>query len=339
MPQNRATIAKKETTPEVPWFALAWPLDWPAIFGREVPLVAEIGTGKGEFLVELARRNPDWNVTGIELSSQFGRATAGRVLREEVQNARVLWCEGSFALKRLYPPGSLEAVFVNHPDPWPKARHAKRRLIQPEFLRLLAARLRPGGTFELVTDHRGYADWAAQQLRGAPNFESLHGRAAWTHQIEGRIPTRYEAKARRRGEPIYYLQWRLGRTAEVAAPSSPPPGEVELPHVILAGRVEAGRIARDFEPWHERHGQAVFRFREAYLQREGREVLLETVLHEEGLEQRLFLLVRPGGGEVLVKALRGPWLRPSQGVKAAIRSAAGWLARRYPELKIEKLNA
>jgi len=166
------------------------------IFGRQAPLGLEIGFGMGQALLDWAAARPDWNLLGLEIYAPGTGALLLGIERLGLTHLRALEVPAEVALGDGLLPASLDEVRVFFPDPWPKARHHKRRLIQPAFAALLAERLRPGGRLWLATDWAPYAEWMhtvfAQEPRLAADPE---GRLA-------RIETRFEARGRRLGHDI-----------------------------------------------------------------------------------------------------------------------------------------
>ena len=172
------------------------------------PLWLEIGFGKGEHLAVLAAANPQVGFIGCE---PFLNGIAGALVEIDARglgNVRLHMGDALEVLERL-PDASLSRAFLLHPDPWPKARHAKRRFANPGPLDLLAARLAPGAEFRLGTDHPVYLRWALMQLGRRPDFEWLAETPAdWQSQPADWPDSRYAAKARAQGQPIWYLRYR-----------------------------------------------------------------------------------------------------------------------------------
>jgi tRNA (guanine-N7-)-methyltransferase len=189
---------------------------WAEAFGgRAAPLHVEIGSGNGFFLAEFARRNPDLNVLGIEIRYKRTVLCARKIQVAGVgDNARIIRYHAAF-LDDLFMPGSLAAIHVHHPDPWPKGRHEKNRLISRWFLEDAVTFLKPGGELRLKSDFRPNVD-RVEQLLGDANLPRLPltviGRsndvctspAPWPDDIE----TNYQSKFRRRGLPVYAIAVR-----------------------------------------------------------------------------------------------------------------------------------
>jgi len=174
-------------------------------------LVVDIGFGRGEFLMELARRAPEVPHLGVERAFKRVLKQARRLARSELRNVRLLQARAEEAIE-LLPPGSVATFFVNFPDPWPKKRHARRRLLQPAFVHGLALRLRPGGRLEIATDDAPYAEEIEATLAREPLLESeIPADAAgrrFVREMPGRIATAYELAWRAEGRPLHFFTFR-----------------------------------------------------------------------------------------------------------------------------------
>lgn len=170
----------------------------------------EIGFGKGEHLAWQAQQNPDVGLIGCEpyLNGVAGLLT--HIEEEGIDNIRVYGDDARHVLKQL-PDASLERVFLIHPDPWPKRRHARRRFVNPPNLDEIARVLKPGGEFRVGTDHPIYREWTALQMVQRDDFEWLaNSPADWTNRPADWPETRYEAKALE-GKATYFIYRRLPR--------------------------------------------------------------------------------------------------------------------------------
>jgi tRNA (guanine-N7-)-methyltransferase len=150
------------------------PLDVEALFGRAAPLVVEVGSGMGEATARMAAADPARNVLAVDVHLQG----LGRLLRrvEEIglTNVRVAEGDAVVLLAEMLAPGAVDEVRVFFPDPWPKSRHGKRRLVQQPFLTLVATRLRSGGTLHVATDWAPYAAQVEVLLERQPAYELVH---------------------------------------------------------------------------------------------------------------------------------------------------------------------
>lgn len=179
------------------------------LFGRAVPLHFEIGFGSGEHLAARADLLPDHGLIGAE---PFLNGVAGALVHVEERqlgNVRLHHGDALEVLARI-PDGALSFLYVLHPDPWPKARHAKRRMMNDGPLALFAAKLRPGGELRFGTDHPVYLRHALMVMRRhADAFEWLvDGPASWQIRPGGWAETRYERKARAQGHEVWYFRYR-----------------------------------------------------------------------------------------------------------------------------------
>ena len=173
------------------------PFDLEREFGRRAPLEVEIGTGKARFLLEAARRAPGHDFLGIELSLSYYRICRERVGRSGAANVRVLRADARRFVEAALPPASVCAFHVYFPDPWPKKRQRKRRLLDGPFLEVLAARLAPGGIVRIATDHSDYGSLIDPLLESVPSLERL----AWD-ALPPPPATHYELKYAAEGRPI-----------------------------------------------------------------------------------------------------------------------------------------
>lgn len=132
------------------------PLDPAEIFARPAPLEIDLGCGDGSFLVALAERFPERNFLGIERLLGRVRSACGKAARANLPNVRILRVESSYAVQYLFPPGSIAAMHLLFPDPWPKKRHHRRRIVTAEFLGHVHRALAPDGRFRIATDQADY---------------------------------------------------------------------------------------------------------------------------------------------------------------------------------------
>ena len=183
-------------------------IDSAALFGDCRPLHFEIGFGAGEHLAFRADLLPDHGFIGCEPFLNGVVGALGRIRDGHLTNVRLHMGDALDVLERL-PDASLRFVYLLHPDPWPKARHAKRRMMNPGPLDLIAAKLEPGGEFRFGTDHPVYCRWAMMVMSRRTDFEWLAERASDFLDRPGGWPeTRYEAKARRLGHEVWYFRYR-----------------------------------------------------------------------------------------------------------------------------------
>jgi tRNA (guanine-N7-)-methyltransferase len=178
-----------------------------ALFGNDRPLELEIGSGKGTFLLAESGARPDVNFIGLEYALRYWIFAADRLRRAERTNARVVLAEAASFLREFLPDESLSAVHAYFPDPWPKTRHQRRRLLNVSFLRLLATRMKPGARLSIATDHREYFDKIAAAVREAGLQEVDFQRTSAALDAES-VGTNFERKYRREGRNIFMMAAR-----------------------------------------------------------------------------------------------------------------------------------
>lgn len=174
---------------------------------RERRRVLEIGFGRGEFLLALAAVSPDSDFVGIEVSWKRALKLARKVARARNPNVLLVVGRGEEALGDWFDPQSLAEIWVNFPDPWPKLRHAERRLIQPAFAALAARALAPGGTLFVATDDVPYAHQIDEALAGEKGLLNRHAPLAFLPEVPGRMTTGYEAQWRAEGRPLHFFAY------------------------------------------------------------------------------------------------------------------------------------
>ncbi len=179
------------------------------LFGDQRPLHFEIGFGAGEHLAMRADLLPDHGFIGAEPFLNGVATALGHIRDNSLANVR-LWRGDALAVLQRVPDAALSFLYLLHPDPWPKARHAKRRMVNDRPLDLFAAKLKPGGEFRLATDDPTYLTWALMVMqRHAAQFEWLAQKPGdFLEPPSGWIETRYGAKSRREGRRPYYLRYR-----------------------------------------------------------------------------------------------------------------------------------
>lgn len=179
--------------------------DAAAVFGREAELVVEIGSGLGEAIVHAAAENPDRDFLAVEVYLPGLAQTIQRAAARDLRNVRVVQANAPEVLSTMIPSGTVSEVWTFFPDPWPKAKHEKRRLVTPDFAELVAGALKPQGIWRLATDWEHYAE----QMLEIGNASSLRNQnSAWAARFEGRTLTSFENKAHLAGREIHDLTYR-----------------------------------------------------------------------------------------------------------------------------------
>ena len=231
----------------LPWRRQPFPIDWEGAFGRRCPLTLEIGFGDGRYTVHAAKERQDACLIGLEISSASLQRALRRVKREGADNVRLAKAGARFALRHLFAEHALERIVINFPDPWPKERHAERRLLSRDFFRLAASRLRPGGAVCLATDHAEYFAFAVEEAQAAGGFEVRE-----TAAPDAVFETKYALKWRAQGIPLRYVEFVFA-----GGPTDPFPVLERpsiMPHALLTGRMpEAAAFAKVVLPYAEGH--------------------------------------------------------------------------------------
>jgi len=179
------------------------PLDWQHVFGRAAPVVLEVGFGMGETTAEIAAAHPERDFVGIEVHAPGVGSLLREVDRRGLANVRVIRHDAVEVVGAMLPMGSLAGIHVFFPDPWPKKRHHKRRLLKPEFVHALALRLVPGGYLHVATDWSDYAEEMLATL-GAERLlaNTVQGFAP---RPESRPQTKFERRGTRLGHAVFDL--------------------------------------------------------------------------------------------------------------------------------------
>lgn len=180
--------------------AIVDPLSW---FATPGPFELEIGSGKGGFLVSRATNNPDIRMLGIEWANKFFKYIVDRIARRELENVRVMRADASFFVMNHLPASCIDVLHLYHPDPWPKARHHKRRLMQPSFVEAAVRALKPSARWLVQSDHEEYF----HEMRALLDARAELSQIPWESRESKPGPewegTNFEIKYVREGRPIY----------------------------------------------------------------------------------------------------------------------------------------
>jgi len=188
----------------LPRFGLAdggEPLNFADVFGRLAPVRIEIGFGNGANLVAMATARPEINYLGIEVHRPGVGSLLQSVVAAGLTNVRVA-CRDAVELLSQVPDRTVDSVYVLFPDPWPKLRHHKRRLVRPEFVAEVHRALRVGGEFRLATDWEDYARQMVTVIDANPGFRNLASTGSYVDRPESRPVTRFESRGRRLGHTV-----------------------------------------------------------------------------------------------------------------------------------------
>ncbi|HXY05913.1 MAG TPA: tRNA (guanosine(46)-N7)-methyltransferase TrmB [Burkholderiaceae bacterium] len=209
--RGRITVAQRRAYEELrPRLAVPYQaqlIDPVAIFGRGAPLVLEIGFGMGETTAAIAQRHPQIDFVAVDVFPGGVGALARRLYEAQLRNVRIIEHDAVEVVEKMIGPASLHAVHVFFPDPWPKVRHHKRRLIAQPFVGTLAERLRSGGVLHCATDWENYAQQMLEVLSQEPRLRNLHcgyaaqARSPWCE----RPTTKFQARGARLGHGVWDL--------------------------------------------------------------------------------------------------------------------------------------
>ena len=188
--------------------ALPMPVHWAALFGNDQPVALEIGCGVGDFMASTAADHPDWNFIAIDFYNKGCLKTCRRLEKAGITNVRVLREEARQFVAERIAPGSLRAVYINCPDPWPKKKHRKRRLVSLAFVEFLREYLLPGGDLYFATD---FADYALDVAGALPQLDGMVNVLApdlYLHELEEYHLSKYMLKFMAEGKKIYFVHYR-----------------------------------------------------------------------------------------------------------------------------------
>jgi tRNA (guanine-N7-)-methyltransferase len=203
--QGRVTAAQERALAELmPAYGIAYrqeTIDPRTVFGRAAPLVLEIGSGMGETTARIASERPDTDFIAVEVHSPGVGSLLKLVEKEKLGNVRVIRHDALEVLEHMIPDGSLAGIHLFFPDPWPKKRHHKRRLVQPAFAVLAARKLAPGGTLHAATDWEDYASQIVEVLMAEPGLRR-------ENVAQARPPTKFELRGLKLGHKVHDFFFR-----------------------------------------------------------------------------------------------------------------------------------
>ncbi len=279
-----------------------FPIDWEEVFGRKAKLIVEIGFGNGEFLAELARRFPEKNFVGFEVSITSFVKAQRKFKQLNLKNVRLVKVDGRFGLRELFPDESVEKVYVNFPCPWRKARHQERRITSGDFVETLAAVLERGGTLEFATDEDWYAREVKDMFEESPYFVVED----FVEGLQRDIETRYERKWKERGKTNFLIVVRKVHGAHVKRLLE---GENEMAHVSFSGKVTWEKL-KDLEGKVFREGDKVFVVKKVY--RDG-DFLFRVISTDGNFQQQYYLNLSQHGDKWVLKIDEGsdPYRTPA----------------------------
>ena len=183
------------------------PLDLSQVFSNKAESALEIGFGDGDFLIEMASRKAEWNFVGIEIKEKRFRKAVKRAESEKIKNVKFLVMDARIALKEVFSPSTFREVYINFPDPWPKARDKKHRIINSDFLENLSRIMKPKGALEVASDHEEYLSYIQGVVDKTVIFKRAFPPPAYLSSLPDRPQTKYEMEFKKKGKEIYYLRF------------------------------------------------------------------------------------------------------------------------------------
>lgn len=269
-----------------------YPLKWNLIFNREAPLALEIGFGNGQFLVDWAQRQPDWNFIGIDYSFGSTKRLHKRLMDNSIKNVRIINDDARFTLRELFPDNSIQQVIMNFPDPWPKKRHKERRMVQPNFIQTLGAVLNNGGVFELVTDQF----WFAQDTHLLFLESSFFEMKDLEKNPNRSVKTKYEKKWLEDGCEIYkvYCKKKNNNIIHRILEND------EMPNYIIKKEISSRQIKqlKDFEHFKDKE---LFVVKEIYTDFAQKSYLLRVITQDNDYRQTFYIVITRNNYNWVVK--------------------------------------
>ncbi len=183
-------------------------IDFVETFGRNAPVILEIGFGNGESLAAIAAAHPDNNYMGLEVHRPGVGSLLLRLGEREIENVRVICHDASEVIQKNITDNSLDAIYLFFPDPWPKKKHHKRRLVQPGFVQQLRRKLKVGGKFHMATDWQNYAEHMMAVMSDAEGFTNVAGEEKYSPKPEYRPETKFERRGKKLGHGVWDLVFR-----------------------------------------------------------------------------------------------------------------------------------
>jgi tRNA (guanine-N7-)-methyltransferase len=312
---------------------MPWSTDWTVVFGISRPLILEVGFGQGRFLFHLARKHPEANIIGLEISNQCLVKVENTLVRGGIPNIRVIHSRAETALHHLFEPSSLWQVHINFPDPWFKRGHARRRLMQRDTVDALVSRLQPDGDLYLATDILAYAEMSAELLAATPGLDNRFDRD-WADSLPGRVTTKYEARAKADGRECYYLAYR--RNA-LPAPDVPVMKDLDMPHMVFTSLLTLDEMVQHFTPFNRNDGDIHVGYRAVF--RGQHTLLFEIHVHEPTISQHAALLLTrrhstPSQFTLQMASLGHP--RPTRGMHIAVSTLGEWLLSLHSDARVRQ---
>ena len=315
--------------PLLPWRRFRFPLLWDEQFPVLGPLHLEIGFGDGRYTVRRAADAPDERFVGLEISSASLQRGLRNVRKRGLENVKLLKVGAGFAVQHLFAPHSLESITVNFPDPWPKERHEKNRLLQDAFFKLASSRLMPGGAVLLATDHPDYLAFARaeSQKSGLFALQEAEPPAAV-------FETKYALKWKTLGKPLYYQVFRYGGAPALEYPILE--RDETMPHALLSGQLPPHiTFSKQVTPYAGGHS-ILHEVAQSLGADDGEKWLVRATVEEPELRQQVLVSIRARGERGLIVGLEpfgDPVVTPV--TQGAVHAVTEWLLTLPANLRAE----
>ncbi len=321
-------------SPLLPWRRYQFPIDWTAQFAAAVAaaLHLEIGFGDGRYTARRALEHSNEFFVGLEISSASLQRGLRRIKKEGLNNVRLLKVGANFAVQHLFAPRSLSSITVNFPDPWPKARHEKNRLLRRDFFKLAASRLQTNGVILLATDHPDYLEFSKAEAR-ATNLYTLRQAEPPAAVFE----TKYALKWRSQGKPLYYQVFEYLGTQTPVYPILK--RDEIMPHAILLGSLP-GQIQFEKQVIPYASGHVILHELARSLGGDGlasERWLIRATIDEEDLRQQVLVLVqRRGSYELIVRieSFGDPII--TKVMRGAVHAVTEWLLTLPADIRLKE---
>ena len=197
------------------WRDLDRPADWKKVFGNDNPVDCEIGFGNGDFLVKKSNLHPERNFFGIDYAIESFRRAKKKIENAKKTSIKLVCLEAKAAFIVLVPEKSLSHIYLNFPDPWPKKKHFKNRLLDREFFTIAASCAQNKGKIIVATDDPFYRDFILEEMAAVHLWESLFQKG-WTDELSDHFSTKYEKRWRKEGKEIYYMMFQKKADPELS---------------------------------------------------------------------------------------------------------------------------
>jgi tRNA (guanine-N7-)-methyltransferase len=210
MPSEKIPLERAACDPVLDLTRQTPPLSWRRLFSNSNPVELEIGSGKGRFVLEASQRWPERNFVGVEVANRYFQRSVHRIAKRNIRNVLLVRTDARNLLTRWIPARSLQRIHIYFPDPWPKRRHHKRRMVHPPFPEWAERILADGGEILMGSDHEGYVDRIQDVMGTSPSF----CRRYWNPLEENWILTNYAVKWAAQGRRLFWFRYRLQTRAE-----------------------------------------------------------------------------------------------------------------------------